>query len=195
MEPTFFASRSRFRAWLAEHHRTAKEIWVGIYKKGSGKPGMTYREAVDQALCFGWIDGIGKSMGDASYRVRFTPRRPGSIWSSVNAKRVGDLTSLRLMRPAGLRAFEQRLRERSGVYSHEQEQGIELDAAHARRFQARKKAWAFFQDQAPSYRKAAIWWVISAKKEETKERRLARLIDDSEQGRTIAPLTRRTASK
>jgi uncharacterized protein YdeI (YjbR/CyaY-like superfamily) len=188
--PTFFATASEFRSWLEQHHDDTHEIWVGFYKKGSGRPSITYPEAVDEALCFGWIDGVRKSLDQESYVNRFTPRRRGSNWSMVNIKRAEELTRLGLMRPAGLRAFEKRAEQKSGTYSYEQRNSARLDAVSERRFRANRKAWEFFQRQAPSYRKAAVWWVVSAKKEETRRRRLAVLIEDSERGQTIPPLTR-----
>jgi len=194
MKPTFFASSSELRQWLAEHHAETKELWVGFYKKSSGKPSITWPEAVDEALCFGWIDGVRKSIDDVSYTIRFTPRKPRSIWSAVNIKRAKELTRLGLMRQAGLKAFEKRAEEKSGIYAYEQK-NAELDDAYEQQFRANKKAWDFFQAQAPWYQRTATWWVISAKKEETRLRRLATLIEDSENGRTIAGLTRPTRSK
>ena len=192
MEPTFFAAPSAFRAWLEEHHERAQELWVGFYKKGSGQPSITWPEAVDEVLCFGWIDGVRKGIDDVSYTIRFTPRKPRSIWSAVNVKRAEELTRLGLMRPAGLRAFEARAAERSGIYAYEQRNAAELGEVYERRFRANKEAWDFFQAQAASYRRTAIWWVISAKREETRLKRLAALIDHSAHGRTIRPLTRPT---
>ena len=191
MKPTFFATPSELRTWLKEHHDTAQELWVGFYKKSSGKPSITWPEAVDEALCFGWIDGVRKGIDDVSYTIRFTPRKPRSIWSAVNVKRASELASLGLMRPAGLKAFEERAEEKSELYSYEQE-NAELNDAYEQQFRANKTAWEFFQAQAAWYRRAATWWVISAKKEETRLKRLATLIEDSEHGRTIPPLTRRT---
>ena len=191
MNPTFFATPSEFRTWLEEHHERSRELWVGFYKKSSGKPSITWPEAVDEALCFGWIDGLRKSIDAVSYTIRFTPRKPRSIWSAVNVKRARELTSLGLMHPAGLKAFEARVEAKSGIYSYEQASGAELDVADERQFRANKQAWDFFQAQAAWYRRTAIRWVISAKRDETRRRRLATLIDDSAQGRTIAPLTRR----
>ena len=189
MEPTFFATPAKLRAWLEKHHDTASELVVGFYKKGSGKPSVTWPEAVDQALCFGWIDGIRRSLDDERYTNRFTPRRPRSNWSAVNIKRAKELIDLGLMRPAGLKAFEARMVDRSAVYSYEQRHSIELDAAYVRRFRRNKKAWEFFKAKPPSYRTAAVHWVMSAKREETRERRLDTLIDDSAHGRTVPPLT------
>jgi uncharacterized protein YdeI (YjbR/CyaY-like superfamily) len=191
MKPTFFATPSALRNWLEEHHDTAQELWIGFYKKSSGKLSITWPEAVDEALCFGWIDGIRKGVDDQSYTIRFTPRKPRSTWSAVNVKRARELTSLGLMRPAGLKAFEERREEQSGIYAYEQE-NAELTAAYEQQFRANKKAWDFFQAQAAWYQRTATWWVISAKKEETRLKRLATLIEDSEHGRTIAPLARRT---
>jgi uncharacterized protein YdeI (YjbR/CyaY-like superfamily) len=192
LQPTFFATPSEFRTWLEEHHETIQELWVGFYKKGSGRPSITWPESVDEALCFGWIDGLRKGIDEISYTIRFTPRKPRSNWSAVNIKRVAELTDLRRMRPAGLKAFEARAEEKSGIYAYEQRHAAELDAAEEQQFRANKPAWDFFQSQAASYRKTAIWWIISAKKAETRHKRLATLIEDSEHGRTIRPLTRPT---
>src|SRR5689334_96598 len=164
MDVTFFETASAFRTWLEEHHDTAQELLVGFYKKNSGKPSITWPESVDEALCFGWIDGVRKSIDDISYTIRFTPRKPRSTWSTVNIKRVEELTRLGLMRPAGLKAFEQRAEEKSGIYAYEQKNAAELDPTYEQQFRANQKAWDFFQAQAAWYRKTAIWWVISAKK-------------------------------
>lgn len=192
MNPAFFATPSEFRAWLEEHHDQVRELWVGFYKKGSGKPSISWPEAVDEALCFGWIDGVRKGIDDARYTIRFTPRKPRSIWSAVNIARVAELTRLGRMHPAGLLAFERREAERSGIYAYEQKDVPELDPSSEEQFRANGKAWDFFQAQASWYRRTAAWWVVSAKKEETRRKRLAALIADSEQGRTIPSLTRRT---
>lgn len=193
MKPTFFPSPSKFRQWLAANHDKASELWVGYYKKDSGQPSLTWPESVDEALCFGWIDGVRKSIDEVSYMIRFTPRKPGSIWSAVNIKRAAELIELGLMQPAGLKAFQNRQEARSAVYAYEQ-RGQKLDGAYERKLRANKKAWAFFQAQPPSYQKAASWWVISAKQEETRLKRLEKLIEDSASGRTVPPLTRRVAS-
>ncbi len=190
LRPTFFAAPSDLRAWLEMHHETAQELWVGFYKKGSGIPSITWPEAVDEALCFGWIDGVRKGVDDASYAIRFTPRKPGSTWSAVNVKRVEELASLGRMRPAGLKAFEERAEDRSGIYAYEQARP-ELGDAYEQQFRANAQAWDFFQAQPAWYRKTATWWVVSAKKDETRLKRLATLIDDSAHGRTIRQLTRR----
>ena len=192
VRPTFFADPSQFRAWLEEHHHRAAELWVGFHKKGSGKPSITWPEAVDQALCFGWIDGLRKSVDDDSYMNRFTPRTARSTWSAVNVKRATELIAQGLMQPAGLKAFEARADDRSAIYSYEQRKTAELDAAQKKQFQKNRKAWEFFQAQPPGYRRSAAHWVVSAKREETQARRLSQLIEDSAHGRPIGPLSRPT---
>jgi uncharacterized protein YdeI (YjbR/CyaY-like superfamily) len=189
-QPTFFATPRKWRAWLAKHHATAPELWVVLHKKGSGRASITWPEAVDQALCFGWIDGVRKSLDETCYMNRFTPRRRGSVWSSVNLGRVEELLRLGLMEPAGLAAYEARKADRSGLYSYEQRETAKLPAPLERRLKQNGNAWQFFQEQAPWYRRAATWWVISARKEETRQRRLATLIEDSARARRIKPLTR-----
>jgi uncharacterized protein YdeI (YjbR/CyaY-like superfamily) len=190
MDPIFFATPDDFRAWLDEHHADTPELWVGFHKKGTGRPSMTWPEAVDQALCFGWIDGVRKSIDEESYANRFTPRRPRSTWSAVNIKRVQELTELGLMRPEGLKAFAQRSDDRSGIYSFEQQGGIELGDEFERLFRANPAAWDYFQSRPAGYRRTATWWVVSAKKDETKRRRLETLIEDSAHGRMIKQLAR-----
>lgn len=194
MEPIFFAAPSEFRQWLKDHHDQAQELWVGFYKKNANKPTILWPEAVKEAICYGWIDGIRKSVDEFSYKIRFTPRKPGSIWSAVNMKYANDLIHQGLMRPAGLKAFDARKEEKSAVYSYEQKNAIQLDDVYEQQFRANPQAWDFFQAQAAWYQRAAIWWVISAKKEETRLRRLNTLIQDSNQGRTVPQLTRRTKS-
>jgi uncharacterized protein YdeI (YjbR/CyaY-like superfamily) len=184
--PTFFATPEAFRAWLAEHHDTHDELWVGFHKKDTGKPSITWPESVDEALCYGWIDGIRKSLGETSYVIRFTPRKPRRNWSAVNVARVAELTALGRMHPAGLAAFERRAPERTGIYAYEQRDQAALGPEQEQAFRAKKKAWAFFEQQPPSYRKLAIWWVVSAKREETRARRLATLIEDCAAGRRLA---------
>lgn len=188
MDVTFFESPSAYRAWFEENHAHAKELWVGFYKKSTDKPSITWPEAVDQALCFGWIDGVRKSIDENSYKIRFTPRKPRSIWSSVNIKRVGELLELGLMQPAGLKVFEERDQKKSELYSYERQKAL-LDTEFEQKFRANTKAWEFFQSQAPSYQKTATWWVMSAKKEETRLKRLMTLIEDSENGRRLANMT------
>jgi uncharacterized protein YdeI (YjbR/CyaY-like superfamily) len=190
VDPRFFESRVQWRSWLEENCDQAREIWVGFYKKSSGLPSVTWPEAVDEALCFGWIDGIRKSIDEVSYTNRFTPRKARSTWSAINIKRVAELHSLGLMRPAGLKAFEERDEARSGTYSYEQRAAAKLDDREVEQFRDNATAWEFWSAQPPSYRRAAVWWVVSAKRAETRSRRLAKLIEDSESSRTISPLTR-----
>lgn len=189
MDATFFESPSDFRQWLEENHATEKELWVGFYKVNSGKQSITWPESVDQALCFGWIDGIRKSIDSISYKIRFTPRKPRSIWSAVNIKRVGELTEMGLMQPPGIEAFRRRTEERSEVYSFEAD-NPQFDPAHEALFRADKTAWGFFQAQPPSYRKTATHWVISAKREETRVTRLNTLINDSKNGHRLRQFSR-----
>jgi uncharacterized protein YdeI (YjbR/CyaY-like superfamily) len=191
MRPWFFETSEDLRSWLEEHHETADELWVGLYKKGSGRPSVSWPEVVDEALCFGWIDGIRKGIDDQSYMNRLTPRRATSNWSAVNVKRFGQLKRQGSIRPSGQRAFDLRTQARTGVYSYERRHEVVLGPAFERRFRARKKAWSWFQEEAPSYRTAAVYWVMSAKKPETRERRLERLIEDSAQGRRVPPLAPR----
>lgn len=195
VEPHFFPSPSAWRAWLEEHHAEMKELWVGLYKRESGRPSITWPEAVDGALCFGWIDGVRKSVDAISYKIRFTPRKPRSVWSAVNVRRATELSTMGLMHPAGLAAFQKRERKRSEIYSYEQRKDAKLPAAYEKRFRAHKTGWKFFQAQAPWYRRTSCWWIISAKKEETRLKRLAALIEDSEGQRTIPPLTRPPKAK
>ncbi len=191
---TFFRSPSDLRKWFEKHHCTASELRVGYYKKSSGKPSITWPESVDEALCFGWIDGIRHSIDDVSYTIRFTPRKPSSTWSAVNLRRARKLKADGLMQPAGLQAFQKRIANKSGIYSYEQRKD-EFDEPYASKLRAKKAAWAFFQDRPPSYRRAAIWWVVSAKKEETRLKRLAKLIEDSAMSRTISQFTPRKPAK
>jgi uncharacterized protein YdeI (YjbR/CyaY-like superfamily) len=188
--PIFFATPADFRAWLEAHHADTPELLVGFYKKGSGKPSITWPESVDEALCFGWIDGVRRSLDADSYTIRFTPRRPRSTWSAVNIKRVAELTEMGRMRPAGLKAFESRTEDNSGIYAYEQRENAALDPAQEEEFQANPTAWAFWQAQPPGYRKTATWWVVSAKQEATRRKRLATLIADSAAGRRLAQLAR-----
>jgi uncharacterized protein YdeI (YjbR/CyaY-like superfamily) len=190
MDPTFFATPAEFRAWLERHHADRRELIVGFYKKGSGRPSITWQEAVDEALCFGWIDSVRRSHGPDSYTNRFTPRRAGSTWSAINVRRVEQLIAEGRMTPAGLAAFEARTGDRTGIYSYEQRRNAALDAEQEERFRAVPDAWEWFSARPPSYRRAAIHWVTSAKRPETRERRLATLIEDSAAGRPIKPLAR-----
>ena len=192
MKVKFFKTPSDFRKWLAAHHASETELWVGFYKKDSGKSSITWPQSVDEALCFGWIDGIRKKIDEVSYKIRFTPRKQRSTWSAVNIKRVPELTEQGLMKEAGLKAFAARQENRSGIYSYEQ-RSPELPAQYAKKLKKNAAAWKFFQAQPPSYRKAVNWWVVSAKQEETRLKRLDKLIDDSAAGRRIpqfAPMTK-----
>jgi len=185
MEPIFFASPAEWRAWLEKNHASKSEVLVGLYKKASGRPTMTWSEAVDQALCFGWIDGVRRGIDEESYCNRFTPRRPNSNWSAVNIKKVEQLTKQGLMHPAGIAAFERDWDKGSKTYSYERANAT-LGEAYEKRFRANKGAWAFWESQPPGYRRLATWWVISAKREETRQRRLATLIEDSANERRIS---------
>jgi uncharacterized protein YdeI (YjbR/CyaY-like superfamily) len=184
----FFPDPAAWRSWLARHHERRPHLWVGFHKRATGRPSITWPEAVDQALCFGWIDGIRKSIDEARYKIRFTPRRATSLWSKINIQRVAALTRQGLMQPAGLVAFGKR--KRTGVYSYEQTRRARLPLAFEQRFRAETAAWAYFQERPPWYRKAVTHWVVSAKKEETRERRLGLLIEHSSAGRLIPPLRR-----
>jgi uncharacterized protein YdeI (YjbR/CyaY-like superfamily) len=188
MEPTFFAAPAPFRAWLEKHHESASELRVGFHKTGTGRPSITWREAVDEALCFGWIDGVRRRLDDDRYEIRFTPRAPSSTWSAVNVARAEELGSEGRMRPAGLAAFERRSEAKTATYSYEQRSDAKLTKGQERTFRANRTAWAFFQEQPPWYRRTATYWVVSAKKEETRAKRLAALIEDSANGQRIRQL-------
>jgi uncharacterized protein YdeI (YjbR/CyaY-like superfamily) len=188
LKPKFFKTPADFRKWFEAHHVSAPELWVGFYKKASGKPSITWPQSVDEALCFGWIDGIRKSIDDVSYKIRFTPRQPRSTWSAVNIKRAQQLIDQGLVRPAGIKAFAAREQNRSGIYSYEQ-RSPELPNQYGKKLKRNLAAWKFFQAQPPSYRKAANWYVLSAKKEETRLKRLDVLIEYSAQGRRIPQFT------
>jgi uncharacterized protein YdeI (YjbR/CyaY-like superfamily) len=190
MAPTFFASVADFRAWMKRHHRAASELLVGFYKLGSGRPSITWPESVDEALCFGWIDGVRKSLRADSYVIRFTPRKRGSTWSTVNTRRAEALIREKRMQPAGLRAFRERDPNKSGIYSFEQRKTARLPAEAEARFKQNRSAWRFFESQPPGYRRITTWWVISAKRAETRRRRLDMLIADSAAGRRIPQLRR-----
>ncbi|MFL5520769.1 MAG: YdeI/OmpD-associated family protein [Gemmatimonadales bacterium] len=184
--PRFFATAAAFRAWLDTHHDRETELLVGFHKKGSGKPSMTWPESVDEALCYGWIDGVRRSLDEDSYTIRFTPRRPGSIWSNVNVAKVAALMDAGRMMPAGLAAWERRDPERSGIYLFERNNPVPFDAEAERRFKRSRRAWTFFQAQPPGYRRLATHYVTSAKRPETRERRLAALIECSARGERLA---------
>lgn len=184
MKPTFFPIQTDFRRWLEENHDKETELLVGLYKVGTGKPSMTWAESVDQALCFGWIDGVRRKIDAESYSIRFTPRKAKSVWSAVNIKKIEELTKQGLMTPAGLAAFARRDENKSRIYAYER-QAAKLSAESEEQFRANKKAWEFFQNQAPSYRKVVIYWVMSAKQDATRQRRLEKLIVESENSRRV----------
>lgn len=186
----YFDAPQAFRAWLEAHHETATEIVVGYHKKATGRPSMTWAESVDEALCFGWIDGVRRRVDEARYTIRFTPRKPGSIWSEVNVARATALLAEGRMRPAGMKAFEARSAARTGVYSYERDEEAALPPEMEKRFRASPKAWAFFQEQAPWYRRTALHWVTSAKREATRESRLAQLMEHSAAGRRVPAFDR-----
>jgi uncharacterized protein YdeI (YjbR/CyaY-like superfamily) len=184
----FFATAAAFRRWLAAHHQSATEVYVGFHKVKTGRPSLSWSESVDQALCFGWIDGVRKSLGEDAYYIRFTPRKPGSIWSSVNIAKMEALTRQGLVAPAGHAAFAHRKESKSRIYAYEKEEAV-LSAAFLGRFQQHPVAWTFFQSLPPSYRRSAIDWVMSAKAEATRLRRLEELISDSAQQKKIKRLS------
>jgi uncharacterized protein YdeI (YjbR/CyaY-like superfamily) len=185
VSPTYFESAEHYRAWLENNHRTASELVVGFRKVGSGMPSMTWPESVDEALCFGWIDGVRKRIDDSSYLIRFTPRRAGSIWSLVNLAKVQELTAQGRMRPAGIAAHEARSSKKTGVYSFEQQQAVVLAPAEEREFKKNKAAWKYFEAVAPSYKKVITYWVVSAKQPATRVRRLAELIEACAESRRL----------
>ena len=191
MEAQFFDTAADLRSWFERHHETASELIVGYWKKGSGQTGVTHPEAIEQALCFGWIDSVGRSIDDRRYQVRFTPRRKGSVWSKVNVAKIAELTERGLMHPAGRRAFEQRRADHVAVYSYEQPADAVFDREQVDRFREEPVAWEWFSAQSASYRRSAVHWVISAKRAETRERRLVQLIADSAAGRKVPPLAPR----
>jgi uncharacterized protein YdeI (YjbR/CyaY-like superfamily) len=191
VKPRFFATPDELRAWLEANHDSESEVVVGFHKKHTGRPSLTWTESVREALCFGWIDGVRRRIDDDSYSIRFTPRRPGSNWSVLNLRHVEELTRAKRMHPAGIEAFEARTPEKTGVYTYENRHKAKLGPEQEKRFRANKQAWEFFQAQPPGYRKTAIFWVLGAKREETRDRRLAALIEDSAHHRRIAPLSGR----
>jgi uncharacterized protein YdeI (YjbR/CyaY-like superfamily) len=180
--PVFFRSAEEFRAWLGKHGAAASELLVGFHKVATGKPSLTWPQSVDEALCFGWIDGVRKRIDDGAYQIRFTPRQANSTWSAVNVRRVEALIAEGRMRPGGLEAFERRLEANSGIYSYEQAAPLALAPDEVKAFRRNKAAWKYFEAVAPSYRKAVTHWIASAKKEETRARRLAKLIESCAAG-------------
>lgn len=188
---TFFKTSADLNKWFEKNHSSALELWIGFYKKDSGRITVIYKEAVDEALCFGWIDGIRKGIDEFGYTNRFTPRKKKSTWSAINIKRVGELKKLKKMKPPGLKAFEERDGKRTNLYSFEQQKNPTLPAPFVKQFKANTKAWNHFSSQAPWYQRTSVWLVISAKREETKIKRLKELIHHSENERTIPQLTRK----
>jgi uncharacterized protein YdeI (YjbR/CyaY-like superfamily) len=180
-DPIFFSSPGAWRAWLEEHHERETEVLVGFYKKATGRAGMSWSQSVDEALCFGWIDGVRRRIDEHSHSMRFTPRKPRSTWSAVNIEKAERLIADGRMRPAGLSAFRARSEERSRIYSFEQGD-VELPADALRRLRANAGAWSYWQSRPAGYRRVAAWWVISAKRPETRARRLETLIEDCAAG-------------
>jgi uncharacterized protein YdeI (YjbR/CyaY-like superfamily) len=195
MAPRFFATPAAFRRWLVVHHAKKAELWVGFHKRATGRPSLTWPESVDEALCVGWIDAVRKRIDDESYMIRFTPRRAASTWSAVNIKRMAVLVEEGRVLPAGLAAFARRAEKKSGTYSYEQRENLELDAAQERQFRAHRAAWKYFQSEAPWYRRTTTYWVVGAKKEETRRRRLAVLIDNCAMGKRIPALAKFAATR
>ena len=191
---THFATAETLRSWLAKNHADASELWVGFYRKSAKKRGTSYAEALDEALCYGWIDGVRLKVNELSYKIRFTPRRPRSIWSLINVRHVERLKKLGKMAESGLQAFAARQQHRTGIYAFEQKR-TGLAKKHKKIFRANPAAWKFFSQQAPWYQRTAGHWVHSAKREETQRRRLAQLIADSAAGRRIDRLNPQSRRK
>jgi uncharacterized protein YdeI (YjbR/CyaY-like superfamily) len=191
-DPIFFRNPAEYRKWLEKNHSTAKELWIGYYKKATGKPSLTWEQTVDESLCFGWIDGIRKSIDEESFKQRVTPRRPTSVWSQINIRKIGELSKAGLMQPAGLAAFEKRDSKRT--YSYESF-AAPLGRDQEKIFRANKKAWEFWLAQPAGYKRLASWYVMSAKQEATRQRRLERLIVDSAAGRRIGMLETKKKAK
>ena len=185
---TFFDSPDAWRAWLEQHHASESELWLGFWKKHTGHDGLTYAEAVEQALCFGWIDGVLNRIDDQRHQIRFTPRKRGSSWSRVNVEKVADLERRGLMTEAGRAAHEAGRSDPRGAYSYENAEEVELDATYVERLAGSPAALAFFESQAPSYRRTVKRWVMSAKRQETRDRRMAQLVEDCEAGLLVKPL-------
>jgi uncharacterized protein YdeI (YjbR/CyaY-like superfamily) len=186
----YFKTQADFRKWLERNHAKADFLWVGFHKKASGKKSITYHEALEEALSFGWIDGLRMPNDEYTHTIRFTPRRKGSIWSAINIKKMNELIEAGVVHSSGLKAFNERDPKKTNLYSSEN-RDAKLPAAFEKHFRANKKAWEWFQGKPNGYRKTAAWWVISAKQDQTRIKRLETLIEDSEAGRTIKPLTRK----
>ena len=185
MKPRFFATPEKFRAWLAKNHAKAAELLVGFHKKGSGKASIDWPQSVDEALCFGWIDGIRRNIDADSYSIRFTPRRARSVWSSINIRRVKVMKKEGRMSEAGLAAYQRRSQDRSAIYAYEQRASAKLTPAEMRLFKADAGAWKYFSALAPSYRHKVLYWITSSRKPETREKRLARVIAASVAGKKL----------
>ncbi len=184
-EPTFFENQDDFRQWLEQHHTAKNELIVGFYKTGSGRPSITWPQSVDQALCYGWIDGVRRSLGAEAYTIRFTPRKPGSIWSAVNINKMEHLIQQGLVKPAGLAAYAKRTEAKSRIYSHERTEDAVLPPEMEKVFKSHKKAWEFFTAQAPSYQKVMLHLVTSAKQEKTRQSRFEKLLQASIAGKRL----------
>lgn len=187
-EPIFFETPAQFRKWLDKNHRACAEQWIGFHRKNSGRPSITWPQSVDEALCFGWIDGLRKGIDASSYKIRFTPRRPTSTWSAINTRRMNELIRNGRVRDAGLEAFRRRTAKKTATYSYENRGSAALSDAATTEFRRQRAAWRWFTNQPPSYRQTATWWIVSAKRPETQAKRLKILIADSADGRRIAPL-------
>ena len=185
LKATYFPTPEAFRAWLAKHHATSTELLVGFHRRDSGTPSMTWPESVDQALCYGWIDGVRRKVDETRYSIRFSPRRATSIWSAVNIRRVAELTALGLMQPPGIAAFERRSARKSAIYAYEQRKEAVFPAPLLRKFKAARKAWTFFQAQPPGYRQLMTYYVASAMRDDTRQKRLATLIEASDAGKRL----------
>lgn len=185
MKPNYFATPDDFRAWLDRHHNSAKELLVGFLKRGTGQPSISWPESVDQALCFGWIDGVRRNIDDDRYSIRFTPRRPGSRWSAVNIRRASELVNKGLMKPAGLKALEARSEAKSKTYSYEQRKATELEASLSRALKANTKAETFMKSLAPSYQRKIVHWVMAAKSADVRLRRLNQAMSTFEKGKKL----------
>lgn len=188
MKPIFFKNADEFRKWLEKNHLQENELLVGFWKVKTGKPSITWSESVDEAICFGWIDGVRKSIDEDSYTIRFTPRKPTSIWSAINIKKVEELAALKKMKPAGIAAFEKRKAHKSAIYSYEKAPE-KLSEDFLQQFKANKAAWKYFEAMPPSYRKPAIHWVMTAKQENTRIKRMSELINDSANGKKVKSLS------
>lgn len=184
-EPVYFASASAFGAWLREHGETETELLVGFHKVGTGQPSMTWPESVDEALCVGWIDAVRKRVDEQRYQIRFTRRKPGSTWSAINIARVAELTAQGRMQPSGIAAFARRVEHKSRIYAYEQKDTATLSPEDEKLFRRHKQAWAYFEQQPPGYRHKLLWRITSAKRPETRAKRLAELIEASAQGRRL----------